>query len=83
MARLERCLDGTTTTYGREISAEKTELMTSISTDVGSGKANKSCCRQYICTASGTWGAVLKDEGYNPKCCSSSIARATKELARL
>ena len=81
MADLVESLDKTSTSYGMEISAEKTKLMTNnrndIATDIRVGGERLETVNKFKYL-----GAVVSDEGSNPEILSR-IAQTSAAMKRL
>ena len=76
MAKLVECLDKASTAYGKEISAEKTKLMTNNTSGINTGQKLETVTSfKYL-------GSVTTDEGSKPEILSR-IAQTTAALARL
>ena len=76
MAKLVECLDKASTAYGKEISAEKTKLMTNNTSGINTGQKLETVTSfKYL-------GSVTTDGGSKPEILSR-IAQTTAALARL
>ena len=81
MAKLAECLDKASTTYGKEISAEKTKLMTNNTSGINAEiKVNGQ--KLETITSFKYLGSVITDEGSKPEILSR-IAQTTAALTRL
>ena len=81
LAKLVESLDKTSSSYGKEISGEKTKLMTNSINDITTDNAVNG--RKLDTVKSFKYlGAVVSDQGFKPEICSR-IAQTTAALTKL